>query len=276
MEVLVQWFTDNLSQHISRELIIFIISMIPILELRGGLLAASLLKVSAAKAIPICIIGNIIPIPFILLFIRQIFKVLKKTKLFHGLIVKMEDRAMGKSDQIKRYEFFGLLLFVGIPLPGTALTLGLEPIRPDLLKHKPTRRNENIISKKMLLRIFVNGIFISVIFMLQHFKNFLGAAPEEEATVLFTLFVLFQLFNAFNCRELDDTPMFKNLLKNKLMLGVFLLVLILQGIITQFGAAVFETVPLSAAMWGKMLLTAFTVIILNEGIKAVKRLFVRK
>ena len=124
MEVLVQWFTDNLSQHISRELIIFIISMIPILELRGGLLAASLLKVSAAKAIPFCIIGNIIPIPFILLFIRQIFKVLKKTKLFHGLIVKMEDRAMGKSDQIKRYEFFGLLLFVGIPLPGTGAWTG--------------------------------------------------------------------------------------------------------------------------------------------------------
>lgn len=169
------------------------------------------------------------------------------------------------------------LLWINIIMDGPpALTLGLEPIRPDLLKHKPTRRNENIISKKMLLRIFVNGIFISVIFMLQHFKNFLGAAPEEEATVLFTLFVLFQLFNAFNCRELDDTPMFKNLLKNKLMLGVFLLVLILPGIITQFGAAVFETVPLSAAMWGKMLLTAFTVIILNEGIKAVKRLFVRK
>lgn len=169
------------------------------------------------------------------------------------------------------------LLWINIIMDGPpALTLGLEPIRPDLLKHKPTRRNENIISKKMLLRIFVNGIFISVIFMLQHFKNFLGAAPEEEATVLFTLFVLFQLFNAFNCRELDDTPMFKNLLKNKLMLGVFLLVLILQGIITQFGAAVFETVPLSTAMWGKMLLTAFTVIILNEGIKAVKRLFVCK
>ena len=87
---------------------------------------------------------------------------------------------------------------------------------------------------------------------------------------------MLQLFNAFNCRELDDTPMFKNLLKNKLMLGVFLLVLILQGIITQFGAAVFETVPLSVGMWGKMLLTAFTVIILNEGVKAVKRLFRRK
>ena len=145
-----------------------------------------------------------------------------------------------------------------------------------VLKHKPTRRNENIISKKMLIRIFLNGIYISVIFMLQHFKNFLGAVPEEEATVLFTLFVLFQLFNAFNCRELDDTPMCKNLLKNKLMLGVFLLVLILQIIITQFGAAVFETVPLSVGMWGKMLLTAFTVIILNEVVKAVKRLFGRK
>ena len=74
----------------------------------------------------------------------------------------------------------------------------------------------------------------------------------------------------------NNSTLMENLLKNKLMLGVFLLVLILQGIITQFGAAVFETVPLSAAMWGKMLLTAFTVIILNEGIKAVKRLFVRK
>ena len=124
MEVLVHWFTDNLSQHISREMVIFIISMIPILELRGGLLAASLLKVSAAKAIPICIIGNIIPIPFILLFIRQIFKLMKKTKIFRGLIERLEKRALGKSDQIKRYEFLGLLLFVGVPLPGTGAWTG--------------------------------------------------------------------------------------------------------------------------------------------------------
>ena len=164
------------------------------------------------------------------------------------------------------------LLWINIIMDGPpALTLGLEPIRPDLLKHKPTRRNENIISRSMLVRIFTNGIFISVVFMLQHFKNFLGAAPEEEATVLFTLFVLFQLFNAFNCRELDETPMWKNIMKNKLMLGVFLLVLILQFVITQFGGAVFETVALSAGMWVKMMATAFSVIILNEVIKAVKR-----
>ena len=124
MEALVQWFSHNLSQFISPEGAVFVISMIPILELRGGLLAASLLKISAARALPICIVGHIIPIPFILLFIRQIFKWMKKTRLFHGLIVRMENRAMGKSDQIKKYEFLGLLLFVGIPLPGTGAWTG--------------------------------------------------------------------------------------------------------------------------------------------------------
>ena len=165
------------------------------------------------------------------------------------------------------------LLWINIIMDGPpALTLGLEPIREDLLKHPPTKRNANIISRKMLIRIFANGIFISIVFMLQHFTNFLGATQTEEATVLFTLFVLFQLFNAFNCRELDDTPMFKNLLNNKLMLGVFLIVLVLQILITQVGTAVFETTPLSAAMWGKMLLTAFSVVVINEIWKGVKHI----
>ena len=123
MEALVHWFSQNLSQYISPEGAVFIISMIPLLELRGGLLAASLLKISAAKAIPLCIVGNIIPIPFILLFIRQIFRILKKTKLFRGLVIKLEDRAMKKSDQVKKYEFWGML-FVGIPLPGTGAWTG--------------------------------------------------------------------------------------------------------------------------------------------------------
>ena len=124
METLVHWFSQNLSQYISPEGAVFLISMIPLLELRVGLLAASLLKISAAKAIPLCIVGNIIPIPFILLFIKQIFKVLKKTKIFRGLIIKLEDRAMRKSDQVKKYEFWGLMLFVGIPLPGTGAWTG--------------------------------------------------------------------------------------------------------------------------------------------------------
>ena len=165
------------------------------------------------------------------------------------------------------------LLWINIIMDGPpALTLGLEPIRENLLKHPPTKRNANIISRKMLIRIFANGIFISIVFMLQHFTNFLGATQAEEATVLFTLFVLFQLFNAFNCRELDDTPMWKNLLNNKLMLGVFLIVLVLQFLITQVGTAVFETAPLSMAMWGKMMLTALSVVVINEIWKGVKHI----
>ena len=124
MESLVVWFTATLGQYISRELVIFIISMIPILELRGGLIAASLLQVPITTAIPICIIGNIIPIPFILLFIKQVFKWLKKVELFRGIIERLEKRAMGKSDAIKKGEFWGLALFVGIPLPGTGAWTG--------------------------------------------------------------------------------------------------------------------------------------------------------
>ncbi len=124
MESLVQWFTTHLSPYISEQAVVFLISMLPILELRGGLLAASLLKISPVQAIPVCIIGNIIPIPFILLFIKQIFKWMKEIKIFRPFIVKLEERAMGRSDQIRKYEFWGLVAFVGIPLPGTGAWTG--------------------------------------------------------------------------------------------------------------------------------------------------------
>ncbi|MBR2190469.1 MAG: calcium-translocating P-type ATPase, PMCA-type [Eubacterium sp.] len=166
------------------------------------------------------------------------------------------------------------LLWINIIMDGPpALTLGLEPMRENLFDKKPTKRNENIISKKMFARIMLNGVFISVICLVQYFTNFLGAGKDGTATVIFTLFVLFQLFNAFNCRELDTTPMYKNLLKNKLMLGVFLLVLAIQFVITQFGKPVFGTVSLSMAIWGKMLLVALSVVIINEIIKLGMRIF---
>ncbi len=124
METLVQWFTANLSPYISEHMVVFLISMMPILELRGGLLAASLLKIPPLRAIPICVVGNILPIPFILLFIRQIFRWLKKIRLVAPLILKLENKAMGRSDQIQKYEFWGLVAFVGIPLPGTGAWTG--------------------------------------------------------------------------------------------------------------------------------------------------------
>ena len=73
---------------------------------------------------PICIIGNLIPVPFILLFITKIFTWLKGTKHLKPFVEKMENRAMNKKEQIEKYEFWGLLLFVGIPLPGTGAWTG--------------------------------------------------------------------------------------------------------------------------------------------------------
>lgn len=124
MEKLAAAFAATLGKYVSKEAVVFIISMIPILELRGGLIVASLLQVPITTAIPLCIIGNIIPIPFILLFIKQVFKWMKKFKIFRGIIEKLENRAMSKSDNIKKYEFWGLVLFVGIPLPGTGTWTG--------------------------------------------------------------------------------------------------------------------------------------------------------
>ncbi len=124
MEKLAAAFAVTLGKYVSKEAVVFVISMIPILELRGGLIVSQLIQVPITTAIPLCIIGNIIPIPFILLFIKQIFKWMKKIRIFRGLVEKLEAKAMGKSDNIKKYEFWGLVLFVGIPLPGTGAWTG--------------------------------------------------------------------------------------------------------------------------------------------------------
>ena len=79
---------------------------------------------SVGKEAIVCIIGNIIPVPFILLLITPIFKWMKGTKLFKPMVNKLESKAMSKSDKIEKYEFWGLVLFVGIPLPGTGAWTG--------------------------------------------------------------------------------------------------------------------------------------------------------
>ncbi|MEZ3434300.1 MAG: small multi-drug export protein [Lachnospiraceae bacterium] len=124
-ETLVQGIIDALGGSVGKEAIVFLISMVPILELRGALLVAGpLLGVPVAKAIPLSVIGNIIPVPFILLLITPIFKWMKGTKLFKPMVDKLEAKAMSKSDKIEKYEFWGLVLFVGIPLPGTGAWTG--------------------------------------------------------------------------------------------------------------------------------------------------------
>ena len=165
------------------------------------------------------------------------------------------------------------LLWVNIIMDGPpALTLGMEPIRNSLMDRKPTPRNAPIVTKPMLWGILFNGLLISVLFMIQNEFNVLGCPPEQKTTVGFTLFVVFQLANAFNCRELTDQSILKNLTHNHLMLGVFALTFLLQVVITQYGGAVFGTVPLPLEMWGKVVLGGLSIIPIYEIFKLIKRL----
>lgn len=124
--MLIDWFVVNLGGKVGKEFIVFLISMVPILELRGGLIAAgpAILDVAKWQAIPICIIGNLIPIPFILLLITKIFDWMKGTKKLKPIVDKLEAKALSKSANIEKYEFWGLVIFVGIPLPGTGAWTG--------------------------------------------------------------------------------------------------------------------------------------------------------
>lgn len=125
-DVLINWFVTNLGGKVGKELILFIISMVPILELRGGLLAAgpAFLNIPMWRAIPVGIIGNLLPIPFILLLITKIFDWMKGTKRLKPVVEKLEKKAMSQSANIEKYEFWGLVAFVGIPLPGTGAWTG--------------------------------------------------------------------------------------------------------------------------------------------------------
>lgn len=123
---LVQTITDLLRGKIGNEIICFLISMLPILELRGGLLAASpaFLNVPLAKALFWCIFGNLLPIPFVLLLIEKILVLMEKWKFTRGFAKWLREKADKHKAQIERYGFWGLVLFVGIPLPGTGAWTG--------------------------------------------------------------------------------------------------------------------------------------------------------
>jgi Ca2+-transporting ATPase len=162
------------------------------------------------------------------------------------------------------------LLWINIIMDGPpALTLGLEPIHGDLMKRPPVKRSENIISRPLLVRTGLTGFYISVVFLLQYACNFLGVSPDQQQTVLFTMFALFQLFNAFNCRELSRQSIFKNFLKNRLMLAVTGLTFLIQIFIIQFAGAFFGTIPLPLTLWLKLFAVSFSVVVVSELAKLV-------
>ena len=107
-----------------KEILVFIISLLPILELRGGLLAASLLGLNPVPSYIITMIGNIIPIPFILWLINRILEWMRNSKHLSGFANWLDKKVEKNKTIIEKYGFFGLVLFVGIPLPGTGAWTG--------------------------------------------------------------------------------------------------------------------------------------------------------
>ena len=105
-------------------LITFLISMVPVIELRGAIPVAIAKDIEPWVAFCLSVVGNMVPVPFILLFIRKIFEWMKKYERLGKIVTKLEARAAGKSDTVKKYEILGLCLLVAIPLPGTGAWTG--------------------------------------------------------------------------------------------------------------------------------------------------------
>ena len=107
-----------------REILVFVISMLPFLELRGGILAAALLDMNGLSSFIICLIGNILVIPMALILLELLFKLLRKINKFDKIITKFENKCLKKREQLDKYGYWGLLLFIGIPIPGTGAWTG--------------------------------------------------------------------------------------------------------------------------------------------------------
>ena len=154
---IIKLFSGLTALKYGKELIVFFISILPILELRGGLIAASLLNVSPLTGYIISIIGNTLPVPFILLFINKILDCMGKSKIkwMNKLSKWLDKKARKHKDSIEKYGYLGLTLFVGIPLPGTGAWTGC--LAASVL---------NMDKKKSFISIMLGIIMASIIMML--------------------------------------------------------------------------------------------------------------
>lgn len=116
---------DFFSTYLGKALATFFISMVPVIELRGAIPFGVGFGLDVWTVSILAIIGNMIPIPFIILFIRKIFAWMRtKNDKLDSLVSKFEEKAEKQKAKITRYEFWGLCLFVAIPLPGTGAWTG--------------------------------------------------------------------------------------------------------------------------------------------------------
>lgn len=119
---LMQWLTTDLNGEF---LLTLLVSMIPVVELRGGIpfgVAAGLPVWAAYLA---AVIGNLLPVPFIVVYIRRIFLFMRQhMPRLNSLVDRMEQKAHLKSASVTKYQYLGLAIFVAIPLPGTGAWTG--------------------------------------------------------------------------------------------------------------------------------------------------------
>ena len=125
MQGFLVWWYSSIGQHISRELSVMFVSMIPLVEERGGLILAGpgFFQLPIASGVFWAVIGNIIPIPFVLLFIKKILHWMASHHL-HSIVRNLEQKVENNRAKIEKYGFWGLVMFVGIPLPGTGAWSG--------------------------------------------------------------------------------------------------------------------------------------------------------
>ncbi len=103
---------------------VFLISMLPIIELRGAIPVAAVMGLNPFISYTVSIIGNILPVPFILLFITRFCELMKKVKYLNKLPLWLEKKVQKNEGKITKYKNWGLFIFVAIPLPGTGAWTG--------------------------------------------------------------------------------------------------------------------------------------------------------
>lgn len=166
------------------------------------------------------------------------------------------------------------ILWINVIMDGPpALTLGLENHGYSFMEDKPIKRSDDILTKKMLFRVLLHAFYICAVLILQYKFDFIGCGERGMKTVIFSTFILFQLFNAFNARELGSVSVFSGLKSNKPMILVFSITFLLQVIFSQFFGGFFGTVSLPLIIWIKMVITSFSIILLSEIYKFIKRIY---
>ncbi len=119
---MITWLTDTV---IGKMTMTFLISMLPVVELRLGLPYGIAIGLDYPLALLSAIVGNLLPVPFIILFIKNVLSFLRqKIAKLDGFITRIEERAHLKSEVVKKYGAIGLCLLVAIPLPGTGAWTG--------------------------------------------------------------------------------------------------------------------------------------------------------